>query len=154
MSLATYGVDAAVVMKYLPQWQVSGNTLPGQAELDAGGEFLETAAADVLDALLEGGFGEPTATTSTNPKAYWIIHRAIAQLAALNLATAHRHLFDADDLAKMWATTKNKLNEFRTGERIGEITITSSTKRSRFQHGLTTRTEIDDVRISYLDHEL
>jgi hypothetical protein len=141
-SLSYYDVTATEVKKYIPRAVVDGNVAPGLAEIGQGGEFLAGAAAELADALREGGFSSPlSCTSSINVEAYWIVHPFLAKFAALKYLDSISKGQDPNiEPSNSWSAIRRQLEGFKSGSRIGEITVISGRKTGRVYYGTTETT--------------
>jgi hypothetical protein len=150
-ALSYYGVTKAVVLKYLPQLQTSGSAIPDIDEIDASapGEFLGRAAADVMGALNKGGFDVPTCTSSSNVIAYWLLHGAIAERAALDLSTAIKSNMDPEAMDSAWGRSNKLLKTWESGGSLGELESSTGPQVARFVHGDDTTDDLDYQRRAF-----
>lgn len=150
-----YDVDESVVLKYLPQSAVHGSTVPGADEIKSTGEFLNTACAEVHDALIQGGFEADAetalATSSSNIAAYWIIHKAIARRAAIHYSNSVSHLFADNSLAEALKASDKQLEEFSSGNSIGELSVAGGKQTAVFYHGDDDIDDINEMRAKFED---
>jgi hypothetical protein len=136
---------------WLLHYQVAGNALPEYDEIDQDGEFLDMAAADIQDALMQGGHAAGAGSdSSTYPVAYSRLRGALAERCALYFAEALGG-FDPDVFQSKWDRNNEKLDAFRSGRRVGELTVTDSRVQGQFEHGTMTSTTLDTYRFRISD---
>lgn len=150
MALRVYGVDETVVLSYLPHAYVVGDTSPGLASISSGGEFLSRAAAEACDALRKGGFGAPEATSDTNPEAYWIIHCAIAERAAIYYAASvGQPLLTTGTLDSAWKRNEGVLMGWQASPILGELEVSDNADELEFYSGDEDEDDLDVGRFTY-----
>jgi hypothetical protein len=152
MALVTYGVNATVVLKYLLQWDVSNSNRPGTTDIDTDGEYLLRAAADLEDAMLEGGFDSSGISSANQPSAYYQLRGCLAERTALYYAAALGHSLGGEDiLSEAWERNNDKLDDISSGKRIGEVTVTDGPREAIFVHGDDTVSTLNETRAEYDD---
>lgn len=152
MAIALFGASSTTVLAYLKQWQVTAATAPGTDVISDGGAFLMRAAARVAGALRDGGYGVPTATTETNPEAYWILQGLISELAALYFAQGVSQIVaERDPLAESRKRVELELGRIADGGRIGELVPSDSEQAGYIYTGEYTEDDIEVSTFTYSD---
>jgi hypothetical protein len=151
VALVVYGVTAAVVLKWLAQLSASNAARPGTADITD--EWIQLAAAEVEDALLEGGLSSTSVDSTTTPSAYYQLRHIVARLAALSYAQSIG-LPTSEGIAAQWHDDlKAKLDDIRQGRRVGELSAADGPQAARFYGGDWTTSDLDAQRVC-LDDEL
>lgn len=146
MALVTYDVTATTVLKWLAQLATGNATIPGTSDITD--EWIQLAAAEVEDAMLEGGLSSASVAAATTPSAYYQLRHLVARLAALYYAEASA-LPVTDGLGEQWrADCKARLAEISSGRRVGELTATDGQQAARYYSGRDSTDEdtLDDNR--------
>jgi hypothetical protein len=143
MPVERYGVTRDDVMAYLPQWGVSGDTLTGYNTIDS---FIETAAAEVGDALNDAGHGFGAGSDeSLTPYAWRLLHDLVAYRASVIFA---RTIVQNDSLNDSQKKSDDALAELRRSPSIGELSTESNSSVGVFLHGSTSRDSLNGRRFA------
>lgn len=109
------------IMREMAQWQVDGE-LTGDDDIAPDGCFYDEAQAEIVSALIQGGFPQNFDNSKPIAKAYVAsMHR---KLTALLYIQAHRLniLTDGSDPTRgMWGNIRAKLAKISRGEPFGEL---------------------------------
>ena len=149
MALVTYGVTASVVLKWLNQIATGNSTLPGTTDIT--GEWINLAASEVEDAMLEGGFDSSAVDSTDEPAAYYLLRHLLARRAALYYAQASRISTNTDTATQMWEQTEELLKEIREGRRVGELYNATGNQVASLYTASDTTDDLDDYRACYDD---
>ena len=149
MTLVTYDVTAAIVLKHFPQWSISQATLPGSENITD--EYINTAAANIEDAMLTGGFDSSIITSVAYPSAYYQLRYLVARLAALQYIY-DIGVYDAETMAKESARVRKKVQDIKEGKRLGEFERVDTEKLVQWSHADENSTDIDARRASMRDY--
>jgi hypothetical protein len=149
MAIYDYDVDATHVQKYLAQWQMDGDVVPGIADIDTGGTFLVWAASMVAEALSQGGF-QIEITSAINETAHYILKELVAEMTAMRFIDSRKQIRGEEDdaLAGAWGRIRARLKSIKAGEPIG--TLTNSMNVSTAQQA-TAQTDYSTYRFKYSD---
>jgi len=149
MAINVFGVDSDQVMKYLPRWSVSNQTLPGDTDMT---HWIEVAAAEVYDALIEGGFTVASITAEDAPNAYKTVQHVVARRAAYHYVLANSNMNISDpNVKEIYVKSMHFLNDFKSGKRICEISVAEGKQSGVFYHGTTSDADMVSERLDWTD---
>ena len=144
MAIVDFDVTATYILSnYLTQFGVSNAALPDDSILDG---KIVLASGKVGDSLLEGGFSASDVDSTTTPIAYQLLKDLVSRLGALYYVSAVGHRLAPETFKETWDTIHGELEQIKSGTRVGELVITTNSKRAVFVHSGNSIGDINDAR--------